>query len=267
MKIIKYKITEQYSEEINYGILKNDEVYKIIGDIFDDFSVGDKVANLNEIELMAPIDPPNIIAIGLNYRDHAEESGLEIPERPIIFLKATTSLTGPNTDIILPRLAADEVDYEAELAVVIGRECKNIKKEEVYDFILGYICANDVSARDCQLRRDKQWARAKSFDTFAPIGSVIETDLDPSNCKITSILNGEIMQDSNTSNMIFDVKELVSYLSQNMTLKPGTVIMTGTPKGVGFAREKPIYLQAGDTIEIKIEGIGNLKNSVIKEES
>jgi 2-keto-4-pentenoate hydratase/2-oxohepta-3-ene-1,7-dioic acid hydratase in catechol pathway len=267
MKIIRYKISEQNPVEINYGILKNDEIYQIIGDIFGDFSVGDKISNLNEVELLAPIEPPNIIAIGLNYQQHAEESGLRIPERPIIFLKATTSLTGPNTDIILPRLAADEVDYEAELAVVIGRECKNINKEEINDFILGYTCANDVSARDCQIKLDKQWARAKSFDTFAPLGPVIETDLDPNNCKITSILNGEIMQDSNTSDMIFDVKELVSYLSRNMTLKPGTVIMTGTPAGVGFARETPNYLQAGDTIEIKIEGIGNLKNSVIKEKS
>ncbi|MFN2339765.1 MAG: fumarylacetoacetate hydrolase family protein [Halanaerobium sp.] len=266
MKIIRYKIPGQHSE-INYGILKSDEVYQITGNIFGDFSIGDKIAKLNEAELLAPIEPPNIIAIGLNYQHHAEESGLRIPERPIIFLKATTSLTGPNTNIILPRMAADEVDYEAELAVVIGRECKNIKKEEIDDYILGYTCANDVSARDCQIKLDKQWARAKSFDTFAPIGPVIETDLDPNNCKISSILNGEIMQNSNTSDMIFDVKELVSYLSTNMTLKPGTVIMTGTPAGVGFARKTPIYLQQGDTIEIKIEGIGSLKNNVIKEES
>ncbi|MFP4371459.1 MAG: fumarylacetoacetate hydrolase family protein [Halanaerobium sp.] len=265
MKIIRYKRSDQLTDKVNFGILIKDEVYKINGNIFADFSLGEKVATLEEVELQPPVDPENIIAVGLNYQDHAEESGLRIPERPIIFIKATNSLTGPDADIILPRMAPDEVDYEAELAVVIGKKCKNIEKDQVKDFILGYTCANDVSARDCQIKIDKQWARAKSFDTFCPLGPVIETDLDPDNCKISSILNGQIMQNSNTSNMIFDTAELVSYLSKNMTLKPGTVIMTGTPKGVGFARKPPIYLKPEDTIEIKIDGIGTLKNNVVKE--
>ncbi len=262
MKIIRYKKSDQLSDDVNCGILINDEVYKINGNIFSDFSLGEKAAVLKDVELQPPVDPENIIAIGLNYRHHAEESGLRIPDRPIIFIKATNSLTGPDTDIILPRMAPDEVDYEAELAVVIGKECKNIEKDEVEEYILGYTCANDVSARDCQIKIDKQWARAKSFDTFCPLGPFIETDLNPDNCQISSVLNGKIMQNSNTSDMIFDTAELVSYLSKNMTLKPGTVILTGTPEGVGFARKEPVYLRPGDIIKIEIEGIGKLKNTV-----
>lgn len=262
MKIIRYRKHDHKKDQINFGILIDDEVYKLNGNIFSDFSLGEKAANLKDVELKAPVDPENIIAIGLNYRHHAEESGLKIPERPIIFIKATTSLTGPDTDIILPRMAPDEVDYEAELAVVIGKECKNIEKNEVKEYILGYTCANDVSARDCQIKKDKQWARAKSFDTFCPLGPVIETELTPDNCQISSVLNGKIMQNSNTSDMIFDTAELVSYLSKNMTLKPGTVILTGTPEGVGFARKEAVYLRPGDTIEIEIEGIAKLKNTV-----
>jgi 2-keto-4-pentenoate hydratase/2-oxohepta-3-ene-1,7-dioic acid hydratase in catechol pathway len=265
MKIIRYKKSGQLSDEINFGILINDEVYKINGNIFSDFSLGEKVAVLENVELQAPVEPENIIAIGLNYKHHAEESGLKIPDKPIIFIKATNSLTGPNTNIILPRMAPDEVDYEAELAVVIGKECKNVEVDQAGDYILGYTCANDVSARDCQIKIDKQWARAKSFDTFCPLGPVIETDLDPDNCQISSVLNGQVMQNSNTSDMIFDTAELISYLSKNMTLKPGTVILTGTPEGVGFARDEAVYLKPGDTIEIKIEGIGKLKNKVVLE--
>ncbi|ADQ13673.1 fumarylacetoacetate hydrolase family protein [Halanaerobium hydrogeniformans] len=261
MKIIRYK----KNEEIKHGILKGNDIFSIKGDIFKDFEIGEKIAKLSEVELKAPIEPPNIIAIGLNYRKHAEESGLRIPDKPIIFIKATNSLTGPDSEIILPKLAPDEVDYEAELAVIIAKEAKNVEAVSSQDYILGYSCANDVSARDCQIRKDKQWARAKSFDTFCPLGPVIETELEADNCKISSILNGEVMQQSNTSYMIFSIDWLISYLSHNMTLKPGTVILTGTPEGVGFAREEAVFLREGDEIEIQIEGIGSLKNKVVKE--
>lgn len=261
MKIIRYRD----NNSINFGILENEDIYSLKGDIFADFIKGEKVNKLENVELLAPIEPPNIIAIGLNYRQHAEESGSEIPEKPVVFLKATTSLTGPGSDIILPKLAPDEVDYEAELAVVIGKDCKNIETVSVPNYILGYTCANDVSARDCQRRLDKQWARAKSFDTFCPLGPWIETDLEPDNLEISSILNGKVMQHSNTADMIFDINQLVSYLSHNMTLKAGTVIITGTPEGVGFARKEPVFLSEGDQIEIKIEGIGSLINTVTKE--
>ena len=165
---------------------------------------------------------------------------------------------------MLPDEAPDEVDYEAELVIVIGKKAKNLEIDEVSNHILGYTCGNDVSARDCQLRLDQQWARGKSFDTFCPLGPWIETELpDPDHCRVGSKLNGQIMQDSNTSDLIFGVKELVSYCSKNFTLLPGTVIMTGTPGGVGFARKPPIFLKSGDTIEIEIEGIGILSNKVV----
>ncbi|MFN2341446.1 MAG: fumarylacetoacetate hydrolase family protein [Halanaerobium sp.] len=261
MKIIRY----QKDEQVKRGILKDKEVFELEGDLFSSFSLGQKIAELEEVKLLAPIKPPNIIAIGLNYRQHAEETGAQIPERPVIFLKATSSINDPNSEIILPKLAPAEVDFEAELAVVITKKAKNIETVEVDDYILGYSCANDVSARDCQKRLDKQWARGKSFDTFCPLGPWIETELDPGDLKISSILNGEQMQQSRTSDMIFNIEQLVSYLSYNMTLLPGTVILTGTPEGVGFAREEQIFLEAGDQIAIEIEGIGSLENTVTKE--
>lgn len=261
MKIIRY----QKDDQIKKGILKDGEVFELEGDLFSSFSSGQKKAKLEEVKLLAPIQPPNIIAIGLNYRQHAVETGAEIPERPVVFLKATSSLNDPDAEIILPKLAPAEVDFEAELAVVIAKKAKNIETVEVDDYILGYSCANDISARDCQKKLDKQWARGKSFDTFCPLGPWIETELDPGDLKIKSILNGELMQQSRTSDMIFNIEQLVSYLSHNMTLLPGTVILTGTPAGVGFAREDQIFLRDGDQITVEIEGIGNLANNVAKE--
>lgn len=261
MRIIRY----QKDDQIKRGILKDEKIFELEGEIFSNFSAGKEAAKLEEVKLLAPIEPPNIIAIGLNYRQHAVETGAEIPERPVIFLKATSSLTDPDSDIILPKLAPNEVDYEAELAVIIAKEAKNIETVEVDDYILGYSCANDVSARDCQKKLDEQWARGKSFDTFCPLGPWIETEVEPGDLKIKSILNGEIMQQSKTSDMIFNVEQLVSYLSHNMTLLPGTVILTGTPEGVGFAREDQVFLRDGDQITIEIEGVGSLENTVKKE--
>ena len=262
MKILRCR----YKNENHYAVLDGQEVKKLSGDMESGFETGKKLANINQIKLLAPVLPPNIIAIGLNYQKHAEESNSSMPERPVVFIKATTSLAGPEDNIKLPQTAPDEVDYEAELAVVIGRKAKNIAPKEVSDYIIGYTCANDVTARDCQQRLDKQWARAKSFDTFCPLGPWIETELDPDSCHIKSVLNGKVMQESNTSDMIFNVDDIVSYLSKNMTLLPGTVILTGTPEGVGFARDEPVFLESGDEIEIKIDGIGSLKNEVINED-
>ncbi len=248
-----------------YGVFEGG-VFKLInGNIFDSFEITDEEMSLNEVELLSPVDPPNILAIGLNYQRHAEETGHEFLEQPVLFLKATTSIIGSEDNIIIPEQAPDYVDYEAELAIVIGKKAKNIEAAEVDEYILGYTCANDVSARDCQLRIDQQWARGKSFDTFCPLGPWMETELEPDNLKISSILNGEIMQDSNTSDMIFNVRDIVSYCSKNMTLLPRTVILTGTPEGVGMAREFEVYLQPGDRIEVEIEGIGKLGNDVVAE--
>ena len=217
------------------------------------------------VRFLPPVDPPNIIALGLNYLEHAKESRMELPPAPVIFLKATTSLIGHLQPIRLPREAPDEVDYEAELAVVIGRTARNVTEEQAGAHVFGYTCGNDVSARDCQFRQDKQWARGKSFDTFAPIGPWIETELDPARLCIRSLLNGRVMQDAGTGDLIFKVPRIISYLSRQMTLPPGTVIMTGTPPGVGFARKEPVFLRPGDTIEVDIEGIGVLRNPVVAE--
>ncbi|MFQ5412434.1 MAG: fumarylacetoacetate hydrolase family protein [Phycisphaerae bacterium] len=214
---------------------------------------------------LPPVDPPNIIAIGRNYSEHAREMKAEsIPDEPLIFLKATTSVIGPNDAIVLPRSAPDEVDFEAELAVIIAATAKDVCEERALEYVFGYTCANDVSARDCQKRRDRQWARGKSFDTFCPLGPVLVTKDEgpPDGREIRSILNGHVMQDGNTSDMIFSVPFLVSYLSRQFTLRPGTVILTGTPSGVGAARSPQVFLRAGDEIAVEIDGIGRLSNPV-----
>jgi len=265
MKILRY-IGERNKEF--YGKLVSGESVKPIeGDIFGDFSEADRAIKRSSIKrMLPPVDPPDVIAIGLNYKAHADESGSPYPSAPVIFLKATSSVIGPEEKIVLPHTAPDEVDYEAELAVVIGRTAHNVAPREAADYILGYTCANDVSARDCQTRLDRQWARAKSFDTFCPIGPCIASDIDPNSQHIELKLNGEVMQDSNTSDLIFPVYELVSYVSMNMTLRPGTVILTGTPSGVGFTRNPPVFLRPGDTVEVVIDGIGTLTNTVVAEE-
>ncbi len=216
--------------------------------------------------VLAPVEPPNVFAIGLNYRKHAEEGGARsLPVEPLVFLKATSSVIGDGEAIVLPRSAPGEVDYEAELAVVIGRTARRVSEERALDYVAGFTCANDVSARDCQRVRDKQWARAKSFDTFCPLGPCLVTpdEFDAGDAAIRSTLNGRVMQDSNISDMIFPVPALVGFLSHQFTLRPGTVILTGTPHGVGFARTPPVFLRAGDRIEIEIEGIGRLSNPVV----
>lgn len=262
MKIVRY----QKNGKVFYGKFENEQIFPIEGDVFGDFKLITEPIKRKEVKLLAPVNPPDIIAIGLNYRKHAEEGGFSFPKKPVIFLKTTSSVIGPEEKIIVPQTAPDEVDYEAELSIVIGKKAKNIEIEEAGDYIFGYTCSNDVSARDCQLRLDQQWARGKSFDTFCPLGPWIETELaEPDRCRIISRLNGEIMQDSNTSDLIFSTKELLSYCSKNFTLYPGTVIMTGTPEGVGFARKPPVFLKPGDKIEIEIEGIGKLINLVSRE--
>lgn len=259
MKIARFNQDDQE----HYGVFEDGALKLINGDIFDDFEITEEKLNLDDLKLLSPIEPPNLLAIGLNYQQHAEETGHDFPEKPVLFLKATTSVIGPEDEIIIPEQAPDFVDYEAELAIIIGKRAKDIEAAEVDDYIFGYTCANDVSARDCQLEIDQQWARGKSFDTFCPLGPWIQTELEPGDLKISSRLNGKIMQASNTADMIFNVRDIVSYCSKNMTLLPGTVILTGTPEGVGMAREPEVYLQPGDRIEVEIEGIGKLSNNVI----
>jgi len=244
----------------------DDGGYRLIdGDIFGSHRVTDETVPASDAELLAPVEPRQIVAIGLNYRQHAEESGMAVPDHPLVFVKTPNCVVGPGAPILLPRMAPDEVDYECELVIVIGKEAKDVSVEDAPGYVLGLTCGNDVSARDCQLKQDKQWARGKCFDTFAPLGPWIVTDLDGDNLGIKLSVNGEVRQESHTSDLIFSCMELVSYLSQCMTLYPGSVIMTGTPSGVAFSMDPPGYLSDGDTVTVEIEGIGALTNPVQKE--
>ncbi len=224
-----------------------------------------------EIEkLLAPVDPPAIYCIGLNYRLHAKESGLPVPEVPVVFAKPPSALQNPGDPIEIPvSLESGKVDYECELAVVIGKKCKNVTKETALNYVFGYTCGNDVSARDWQLEwGGGQWCRGKSCDTFAPLGPHLVTAAEvgnPNALRIRTEVNGAVVQDSHTSDMIFTVPELVAFLSRSTTLHPGTVIMTGTPQGVGMAMEPPLWLKSGDVVAIEIERIGRLSNPVRKE--
>jgi len=248
---------------VTYGGLGADNrVTPIEGDIFGKWTWRNEKVDFKDVQLLAPVRPPTILGIGLNYREHAEERGRPIPKAPAIFLKANTSVADPGHAIILPKMAPSEVDYEAELVIVIGRITRNVSDDDALDYVLGFTCGNDVSARDCQHKLDVQWARGKSFDTFAPLGPWIEDDIDGDKCSIQCRLNGKIMQSSNTSDLIFNTRQLVSYCSKCMTLMPGTVIMTGTPSGVGFLRNPPVFLRKGDVIEVEVDGIGVLKNEV-----
>ncbi len=252
----------------DYGVLKGEEIHLLDRPpLLDGAKETGVIFPLKRVtSFLPPLDPPNIIALGINYSGHAREGKWEPPVAPVIFLKATTSITGHLQPIVLPLSAPSEVDYEAELVVVIGRKAKNVSEGEALNYIFGYTCGNDVTARDCQLRLDRQWARAKSFDTFAPIGPCIETEIDPLHLRVQSRLNGRVMQDGNTKDLIFPVPQIVSYLSHQMTLLPGTLIMTGTPAGVGFSRQPPVFLKPGDVIEVEIEGIGILTNPVVAEQ-
>lgn len=249
-----------------YGIVDGERVQATRGLPWESLEKTGTEYALAEVKLLAPVQPPDVIAIGLNYKLHADESGMPYPAAPVIFLKATSAVVGPGDAIVLPEMAPSAVDYEAELAIVIGRSCRKVSEEAALDYVLGYTCGNDVSARDCQLKLDAQWARGKSFDTFCPLGPWIETDLDPDQAPIRLELNGETMQESNTSDLIFSCRTLVSYCSHMATLRPGTVIMTGTPSGVGMARTPPRYLQPGDHVSVTIEGIGTLSNYVRADE-
>ena len=219
---------------------------------------------LESLQLLAPIpNPSKIIAIGLNYRDHAREQGTAIPDRPIIFAKFPTSVIGPGDIITWDPALTERVDYEAELGFVIGKTARNVRPEDAYEYIAGYTCVNDVSARDLQFG-DKQWVRGKSLDTFCPIGPALVTVdevPDPHQLAIRAVLNGQVMQDSNTRELIFGVPELLSFISRAFTLLPGDIVATGTPHGVGVFRDPPVFLKDGDEIVIEVEGIGRLENT------
>ena len=264
MKIIRH-LTPQPA----YAALQSDGTAReVTGDLFSGFTVTDRSVKIGR--LLAPLDPVNILAVGLNYKRHAEEGGSPLPQHPMLFLKSTTSVLASGGPIEIPaKLASTMVDFECELAVVIGKRCKNVSRARALDYVLGYTCANDVSARDWQSKwGGGQFCQGKSFDTFCPLGPALVTKDEipnPNALRIKTILNGQTMQDWNTNDMAFDVPALIEFLSGSKTLLPGTVILTGTPHGIGAARKPPVFLQAGDLITIDIEKIGALTNPVVNE--
>jgi len=267
MKLIRYLDS---SGRAHYGSEQTDgSALRIEGDIYGAYRITTERAVVTK--LLAPIVPTQILCIGLNYRQHAAETGARPPERPILFVKGINTLQNPGDPIEIPQhLRSDEVDYECELAVVIGKPCKNVSRAKALDYVLGYTCANDVSARDHQIRLGSgQWCRGKFFDTFAPLGPRLVTADEipnPNALAISTTLNGQRVQGSNTSDMIFDVPALIEYLSGSTTLVPGTVILTGTPQGVGMAaKPQPRWLRPGDSVTIEIEKIGALTNPIALE--
>lgn len=244
-----------HNETIAYGRLEGELIRVIDGDLFGGYKVTEHTVPLATVRVLAPCLPTKIIAIGVNYKDHAAEFKKELPEEPLMFLKPPSAVVAPEEAIVYPEGVTRRMDYEGELAVVIRKRGHHLTIEQAASVILGYTCCNDVTARDLQ-KKDGQWSRAKGFDTFCPLGPVIATELDPSQLRIETRLNGEVKQDAPVSSMIFDVPTLVSHVSKVMTLMPGDVLTTGTPSGVG-------PMKVGDVVEVRIEGIGTLRNRVV----
>lgn len=263
MRIIRHQTSDGligYAQQLPDGT-----ALKLEGDLFSGLHPTTEIVPVGK--LLAPLSPTAILCIGLNYRKHAAETNAPIPQYPVVFMKGLNALQNPGDPIVLPRwLPSAKVDFECELAVVIGRACKNVHREQALDYVLGYTCANDVSARDWQKEGGgSQWCRGKSFDSFCPLGPCLVTRdeiPDPHALQIRTVVNGEILQDCSTGDMIFDIPTLIEFLSGSTTLLPGTVILTGTPHGVGMARKPPRYLVPGDSVTVEIERIGSLKNPV-----
>jgi len=252
MKIFRFK----HKGRTFCGILKEESLFPLKGSVFKKFEIGEAGIPISEVTLLPPVRPSKIVAIGLNYKNHAMEQGKAIPDEPLIFLKPSSAVVGSHDIIIYPKMAK-RVDYEGELALIIKNKAHLIGDEKnVEDYILGYTCLNDITARDLQ-KKDGQFTRAKSFDTFAAVGPCIATELDPSQLRIKTFLNGKLKQSANTKNLIFSIPFLIKFVSEIMTLYPGDIISTGTPAGVG-----PMF--PGDRVDIQIEGIGTLSNTVMK---
>jgi len=249
MKIVRF----EKSGKISWGSLQGETIFLLTGDLFAGPTETNEKILLGDVKVLPPVMPSKIVAIGLNYQKHIQESPFGPPEVPLIFLKPPSSIIGHLDHIILPE-ACKRVDYEGELGIVIGKKAKAVRKDQALDYVLGYTIVNDVSARDYQ-EKDKQWTRGKGIDTFCPFGPVIATGLDPDNLTIETRLNGKTVQSSNTNDLLFKSNELVSFISEYMTLFPGDLIATGTPSGVG-------PMKKGDVVEIEVEGVGILKNFV-----
>ncbi|UCC40172.1 MAG: fumarylacetoacetate hydrolase family protein [Candidatus Aminicenantes bacterium] len=252
MKIFRFK----HKNKVSYGVLEEEQIYQLEGSVFRNYKIMKRGIPISEVMLLPPVKPTKIVAVGANYKDHVKEMGREMPEEPLIFLMPPSAIVGPNDIIVFPKITK-RVDFEGELAFVIKKKAYLLgAKDNVGDYILGYTCFNDVTARDLQMK-DGQFTRAKSFDTFAAVGPCIATDVDPSSLRIKTFLNGKLKQSGNTKNLIFSIPFLVKFISSIMTLNPGDIITTGTPSGVG-------PMSPGDRVDVQIEGIGTLSNSVMK---
>jgi 2-keto-4-pentenoate hydratase/2-oxohepta-3-ene-1,7-dioic acid hydratase in catechol pathway len=252
MKIYRFR----YRKKILYGVLKEEFLFPVKGSVFRDFRIEDSPVPMSEVFILPPVEPTKIVAVGANYKDHAQEMGRPLPEEPLLFLKPSSAMIGTRDIIVYPRMSS-RVDYEGELAVVIKKKARLLADDDpVEEHILGYTCFNDITARDLQTK-DVQFTRAKSFDTFAACGPCIATDVDPSALHVKTFLNGKLRQSGNTRNLIFTIPFLVRFISRIMTLYPGDIISTGTPAGVG-------PMQPGDRVDVQIEGIGTLSNQVMR---
>jgi 2-keto-4-pentenoate hydratase/2-oxohepta-3-ene-1,7-dioic acid hydratase in catechol pathway len=249
MRLVRFR----FGDRIATGVVDGDAVRALAGTFFENPVPSGEEIPLDDVRLLAPILPSKVVCLGKNYAAHAAEFGGEVPEEPLVFLKPSTSVSGPGDPIPLPPIS-NRVDYEGELAVVIGRIARNVRAEETFRYILGYTCGNDVTLRDLQ-KKDDQWARAKGFDGSCPLGPWVETELDPIDVHLETRVNGEVRQSASTSDMVFGVATIIEFVTAFMTLLPGDVIMTGTPEGVG-------KLEPGDRVEVLIDGIGALLNPV-----
>jgi 2-keto-4-pentenoate hydratase/2-oxohepta-3-ene-1,7-dioic acid hydratase in catechol pathway len=251
MKIVRF----QWQGKVRWGILEDDTIFALNGDLYGDFEKGEEVCKLQDVRLLAPVEPSIMVACGRNYMDHIKEMGWAVPQEPSLFFKPANTVVGPEEDIVYPAVSRD-LRYEAELCLVMKRRAKNVAEEEALDYVLGYTCGNDVTAIDL-FEKEGLLARAKGFDTAGPLGPVLAIGLDPHNLAIKGRVNGVTKQDSNTSLMIFSVEKLISHISAFMTLRPGDVVWTGTPGGGACP------IKVGDVIEVEIEGIGVLRNKVV----
>ncbi|MGH7799547.1 MAG: fumarylacetoacetate hydrolase family protein [Thermodesulfobacteriota bacterium] len=251
MKFLRFKSKDS---KTCAGVLEDTTVFEVEGDIFKEYKVTKNKHPLTEIRFLPPCSPTKIVAVGLNYRDHAAEMKKPIPEEPLLFMKPSTAVISHEDKIIYPKHMSSRIDYEGELAVVIGKIARWVEEGQAFSYIFGYSCINDITARDLQIK-DVQYTRAKGFDTFAPIGPVIETELDPTDLEISTHLNDERRQHSRTSELIFNIPKLLVFISRVMTLLPGDIIATGTPSGIG-------PMKSGDVVKVEIEGIGTLRNYV-----
>ncbi len=256
MKILRYDA----GGGADYGVLDGRAVHELLGSPFGNFEIGSLIGDLSSVRLLAPVVPDKIICVGLNYVSHIEEMGFPKPERPMLFMKPRTTLTNPGDPVVYPRQGT-HVEYEGELVPVIGKPARRVAEEDALDYVLGYTCGNDMTERQLQHAElvNRSMLISKGFDTFCPLGPVIETDIDPTNVDLTTRLNGEVKQQSNTSDLLFSVAQLVSYISQAVTLEPGDVIMTGTPSGVA-----PV--SPGDVVEVEMSGIGVLRTPIVAED-